>query len=67
MLELEKEYIGVYLSGHPLNLFEQEIKNFCFENSSGFLLSAKGKPFVVYIAVSLKILKVRHFIFVDIF
>lgn len=28
-MELEKEYVGLYLSGHPLNLFEQEIKTFC--------------------------------------
>ncbi len=30
-LHMEKEVIGFYISGHPLDLFKYEIKNFCTE------------------------------------
>ena len=46
MLELEKEYVGLYLSGHPLNLFEQEIKNFCSASTKTLLdENKKNKSF----------------------
>ncbi len=37
MLELEKEYVGFYLSGHPLNLYKDEIKNFCSASTKNLL------------------------------
>ncbi len=51
-LNYEKDYIGFYLSGHPLNRFSDEIKIFSKQNlSSEYISSLKNDAHIRFIAI----------------
>jgi DNA polymerase III subunit alpha len=57
LLEYEKESLGFYISGHPLNKYEKEIKQFTTVNSINIQDCADGK--MIRMGGTIKILKLH--------
>ncbi|MGE9516137.1 MAG: DNA polymerase III subunit alpha [Solitalea-like symbiont of Tyrophagus putrescentiae] len=43
----EKEYLGIYISGHPLDAYQEEIKNFCNAKVADIEIPVANKTLII--------------------
>ncbi len=58
-LEFEKESLGLYLTGHPIEAYLEEIRLFCRNDLAG-IRAENGRQFVAGLVVNLRTMKARR-------
>ena len=57
LLELEKEALGFYITGHPMDKFQDIVTKYCSHNTTNLVDAADGK--MIRIGGTLKVLKIH--------